>query len=164
MALFGKKNNKIKETSSKPSSKDVKLEEEKKEESSMKDLYNETKKTNIVKSKTKDKVDVKEAKKVNKINIDDQAYHILIKPLITEKATNLAAHNKYGFIVSNDANKIQITSAIESVYGVKAVKVNVISVIGKRVARGKVRGKRKDYKKAIVTLKKGDSIKLYEGV
>ncbi|MFA5023611.1 MAG: 50S ribosomal protein L23 [Patescibacteria group bacterium] len=92
------------------------------------------------------------------------SYRLLVKPLITEKATNLSAENKYVFVVSIKANKIEIAKAIEATYGVKPLAINIINRAGKKVARGKVRGQRKDWKKAIVTLKKGETIKIYEGV
>ncbi len=94
----------------------------------------------------------------------DGAFRVLKKPLITEKATELTAQNKYAFVVSKAANKIEVAKAVYAVYGVKAVSVNIICMDGKVVTRGRIRGQRKDWKKAIVTLKKGDSIKIYEGV
>jgi large subunit ribosomal protein L23 len=92
------------------------------------------------------------------------AYRVLVKPLITEKASVLGAENKYFFEVSKKANKIEIAKAINDVYGVKPVKVNIIRMSGKNVRYGRVIGKRKGWKKAVVTLKEGDSIKIYEGV
>jgi large subunit ribosomal protein L23 len=99
-----------------------------------------------------------------KSNPDQSAYRLLIKPLITEKATNLSAENKYVFIVSKKANKIMIEKAIEEAYGVKPLAVNIINRAGKMVTRGRITGQRKDWKKAIVTLKPGETIKIYEGV
>ncbi|MDO8669150.1 MAG: 50S ribosomal protein L23 [Candidatus Buchananbacteria bacterium] len=89
---------------------------------------------------------------------------ILIRPLITEKATNLGQSNKYVFEVSNQANKIQVAQAIEAKYGVKPVKVNVLNNLGKIVRHGRNTGKTKDWKKAIVTLPEGKNIKIHEGV
>ena len=62
------------------------------------------------------------------------------------------------------ANKIEITKAIQSLYGVNPVKVNIIKVGGKAVNFGRVSGKRKNFKKAIVTLRKGERIEVFEGV
>ena len=121
---------------------------------SMKDLYNETASKTVKVEGTK----IKKAAKAN------EAYRILVKPLITEKASNLGAHNKYVFVVSLKANKIEVAKAIADTYGVKPVKVNLANVSGKKVARGKVRGQRKDWRKAIVTLPAGQTIKIYEGV
>ncbi|MFA5886473.1 MAG: 50S ribosomal protein L23 [Patescibacteria group bacterium] len=89
---------------------------------------------------------------------------MLISPLITEKATNLSAENKYIFIVSDKANKIEIAKAIEALYQVKPLKVNLINVLGKKVVRGKIKGQRSSWRKAIITLAKGETIKIYEGV
>lgn len=94
----------------------------------------------------------------------DGSFRVLVKPLITEKATELGTQNKYAFVVTGAANKIEVAKAIQAVYGVKALNVNIICMKGKVVTRGRIKGQRKDWKKAIVTLKKGDSIKIYEGV
>ena len=72
--------------------------------------------------------------------------------------------NKYFFEVAKNANKIEVAKAIQEIYGVKPVSVNIIRMQGKKVGQGRTRGKRKDWKKAIITLKKGESIKVYEGV
>ena len=92
------------------------------------------------------------------------AYRILVKPLITEKATDLGGQNKYVFIVDINANKIEVAKAINEVYGVKPSSVNIVKMKGKQVTRGRVIGRRKDFKKAIVTLAKGETIQVYEGV
>ena len=122
--------------------------------SSMKDLYSETG-TAIVKSGKGEAVNLK----ISKIN-----KHILVKPLVTEKATHLNEINKYAFIVKLSANKILVAKEVEAVYGVKVEDVNLIRMKGKKVAKGKIKGKRSDFKKAIVTLVKGQTIKIYEGV
>lgn len=89
---------------------------------------------------------------------------ILVKPLITEKATNLVQLNQYVFEVSRGANKIQVAQAIEARYGVKPKKVNMLNNQGKITRRGRTVGKTKDWKKAIVTLPTGQTIKVHEGV
>ncbi len=93
-----------------------------------------------------------------------RAYRILLKPLVTEKATVLGAENKYLFAVEPRANKIEIAKAIREVYGVKPAAVNIVKVLGKKTRSGRTIGKRKDWKKAIVTLPEGKTIKVYEGV
>ncbi len=90
--------------------------------------------------------------------------HILVKPLVTEKGSILGAENKYLFMVEINANKIDVAKAVEAAYGVKPVKVNIINVEGKTKRRGKIVGKRKDWKKAIVTLPEGKAIQVYEGI
>lgn len=90
---------------------------------------------------------------------------ILRKPIITEKTQLLNASGKYTFQVERAANKIQIASAIEKMYGVTVEKVNTITQIGKkksRMTRTKMSsGKTSTFKKAIITLKKGELIDFY---
>ena len=88
----------------------------------------------------------------------------LIKPLISEKSTMLHALNKYVFEVALDANKVEIKKAVQELYNVRPANVNIINSDGKNVRYGRTYGKTKKIKKAIVTLRKGDSIKLYEGI
>jgi large subunit ribosomal protein L23 len=92
------------------------------------------------------------------------AHRVLVRPLITEKAANFGVLNKYAFVVTENSNKVEVIKAIQAVYGVKPVNVNIICVKGKAVSRGRIKGRRSDFKKAIVTLKKGDTIQIYEGV
>lgn len=92
------------------------------------------------------------------------SYKILLKPLVTEKAAVLGAWNQYVFQVAGHMNKKEVAKAIRSVYNVDPVSVHIIQMQGKQVRYGRVYGKRKDWKKAIVTLKKGDTIEVYEGV
>ncbi len=91
-------------------------------------------------------------------------FGILIRPLITEKATNLGRLNQYVFEVSSEANKIQIAQAIFERYGVKPTKVNIINNLGKRVRYGRNWGRRKDWTKAVITLPAGQTIAIHEGV
>ena len=128
--------------------------EKKSTETSMQDLYSETT-AKTVKSDKSGAVSQKIAK-INK--------HILVKPLVTEKAAHLNELNKYAFIVKIAANKILVAKEVEALYGVKVESVNLIRMKGKKVSRGKIRGQRSDFKKAIVTLAKGQTIKIYEGV
>ncbi|MAN27451.1 MULTISPECIES: 50S ribosomal protein L23 [Mesonia] len=91
---------------------------------------------------------------------------ILIKPIITEKATNDSElNNRYSFVVNNQANKIEIKDAVESAYGVSVEKVRTMNVRPDRKVRytkaGMVTGKTKAYKKAIVQLAEGETIDLY---
>ncbi|NTU98618.1 50S ribosomal protein L23 [Candidatus Falkowbacteria bacterium] len=94
----------------------------------------------------------------------DQAYRWIEKPLVTEKASVLNAMNQYVFAVAKDANKVEVAKAIEAIYGVKPIAVNMIRVSGKKVRHGRLQGKRKDWKKAVITLPAGKSIQVYEGV
>ncbi|ABB13735.1 MULTISPECIES: 50S ribosomal protein L23 [Carboxydothermus] len=89
---------------------------------------------------------------------------IIIRPLITEKSMDLAQENKYTFIVDKNANKIEIKNAIEELFKVKVEKVNTIRVKGKMKRVGRFVGRTPEYKKAIVKLRAGDKIELFEGV
>jgi large subunit ribosomal protein L23 len=154
MALTDKKTKEEKEVK-KPVAKKpvVKKAAPKKDEASMKDLYSD--------ASSEKKSGTKKSAPATKYA---GAYRVLVSPLVTEKAANLGSLNKYAFVVSTSANKIEVAKAVQSVYGVKVETVNIISMKGKRVTRGRIKGQRKDWKKALVTLKKGDSIQLYEGV
>lgn len=99
-----------------------------------------------------------------KVNAFARAYDVLVKPLVTEKASVLASQNKYVFMVNKDTNKVEIAKAINEVYGVYPKAVNVVRSEGKDVRFGRYFGKRKDWKKAIVTLPAGKTIQVYEGV
>ena len=112
---------------------------------------------------TKKKKVVKEKKSAS-VKLGVQCSELMIKPLITEKSATLASSNQYVFVVSRGANRVQIRSAIRSMYGITPVSVNIQNVRGKRVRFGRVRGKRKDWKKAIVTLPEGKTINVYDGV
>lgn len=87
---------------------------------------------------------------------------IVIKPVVTEKSYSLAGQNKYTFVVDPKANKVEIKKAIEDLFKVKVLKVNTLNVKGKpRRVRGRA-GFRPDYKKAVVTLRPGDKIEVFE--
>ncbi|MCX8036968.1 MAG: 50S ribosomal protein L23 [Candidatus Sumerlaeia bacterium] len=90
-------------------------------------------------------------------------YEILVKPVITEKATNLQSEDEpqYTFKVRIDANKNEIKKAVETAFRVKVKSVNTCRVKGK-MRRVRIQlGKRPDWKKAYVTLQKGQKIELY---
>ena len=116
----------------------------------------------IAPKKDSEKAVVKKTEKESKT--PSIAYKVLVKPLVTEKAADLQVQNKYVFEVSVKANKITIAQAIEELYGVKPEGINIIRMRGKNVRYGRTRGTTKKWKKAIVTLKKGDSIQVYEGI
>jgi len=91
-------------------------------------------------------------------------YQVLRRPLITEKYTALQAEGKYAFEVAGQANKPQIKQAVEKAYKVKVTAVNVMNVAGKRRRLGSRQLPARSWKKAVVTLKPGDKIELFEGV
>lgn len=94
---------------------------------------------------------------------------ILIKPIITEKMTGQAEKlNRYGFVVAKEANKLQIKTAVEKMYGVKVDSVNTQQYVGKvktrNTTRGLAIGRVNRGKKAIVTLKQGEVIDFYASI
>lgn len=91
-------------------------------------------------------------------------YDVLRRPSITEKNTILQAQNKYAFEVAKEANKPQIKQAVEKTFKVKVISVNVAMVSGKMRRVGKRIVLTQPWKKAIVTLKPGDKIEIFEGV
>ena len=90
-----------------------------------------------------------------------EARDILIRPLITEKSTDLMAEGKYVFKVAKNANKIEIAKAVAEIFKVKVLKVNTVNVKGKTKRIGRTSGKRADYKKAIVKLAEGSTIEFF---
>lgn len=88
---------------------------------------------------------------------------IIIKPIITEKSTAMGEDSKYVFKVKTDANKVEIAKAVEALFKVTVVSVNTITVPGKLKRQGRSQGLTPEWKKAIVTLKDGDRIPLFEG-
>lgn len=90
---------------------------------------------------------------------------IIKRPVITEHSADLMADKKYTFEVSSKANKTEIKDAVESIFGVKVVKVNTINLKGKFRRMGRYEGYRPDRKKAIVTLSEDSKdLDFFEGV
>jgi large subunit ribosomal protein L23 len=94
---------------------------------------------------------------------------IIIKPIITEKMTALGEKlGRYGFVVDKHANKLQIRKAVKELYGVEVEEVNTMTYAGKRKSRntksGVLTGKTNSFKKAIITLAKGESIDFYSNI
>jgi len=94
---------------------------------------------------------------------------VILKPIITEKMTQLGDKlNRYGFVVDRRANKLQIARAIKDLYGVDVTSVNTMIFSGKNKSRftksGIISGRTNTYKKAIVTLAKGEPIDFYSNI
>ncbi|HBK54226.1 50S ribosomal protein L23 [Syntrophomonas wolfei] len=89
---------------------------------------------------------------------------IIIKPVVTEKSMNLLADNKYTFIVDKRANKTEIKNAIENIFAVRVESVNTMNIKGKPKRMGRFEGKKPDRKKAVISLKPGHKIRLFEGM
>ena len=95
------------------------------------------------------------------------AWNALIRPVVSEKSTVLGEQGKYVFEVAPDANKIQIKQAVEEAFAAKKIQVdsvNIIHVPGKRRRVGRRVGMTRAWKKAIVTLREGQRLDLFEGV
>jgi large subunit ribosomal protein L23 len=91
-------------------------------------------------------------------------YEVLRRPLITEKGSALQAQGKYTFQVATEANKPQVKQAVEKAFNVKVLAVNVMRVPGKKRRVGRREVLTPSWKRAIVTLKPGDKIELFESV
>ncbi len=92
---------------------------------------------------------------------EKMAHKVLVEPIITEASTAAAQLNKYIFKVTRNADKRQIKRAIKELYSVDAISVRTINVSGKKRMRGRIEGKTASYKKAIVTVKEGESIDIF---
>ena len=88
---------------------------------------------------------------------------ILLAPVVSEKSYSLITDRKYSFRVHKDAHKTQIRQAVEQLFEVKVERVNIVKVQAKPKRRGLTRGTKPGWKKAVVQLKKGDSIEIFEG-
>ena len=137
------------------------------------DIFRKKKKVEEKKEKKEKKVEVKPIEKMEKELVEkpvlkeqkkrkrmDGAYRILKTPHITEKATDLMENNQYIFKVYEDSNKQEVKKAVESVYGVDVISVNMINIPRKRKRLGKSTGWKKGGKKAIVRIKKGQEIEI----
>ena len=94
---------------------------------------------------------------------------IIVKPLVTEKMTAITEKfNRFGFIVRPEANKVEIKKEVEALYNVTVVEVNTMRYAGKNKSRytrsGLISGRTNAFKKAIVTLKEGDTIDFYSNI
>ncbi|MGH3008465.1 MAG: 50S ribosomal protein L23 [Gaiellaceae bacterium] len=88
---------------------------------------------------------------------------ILISPVVSEKSYGQIVENRYTFKVHKDAHKTQIRQAVEQLFDVKVVAVNVVKVQAKPKRRGVIKGTRPGWKKAIVEVKAGQKIDIFEG-
>jgi large subunit ribosomal protein L23 len=88
-----------------------------------------------------------------------KSYQLIVRPIVTEKATDdTGRRNAYSFRVPRDANKIEIRQAVESLFDVKVLSVNTLTVKGKWKIRGRSIGRSQDWKKAMVVLQEGQTI------
>ena len=89
---------------------------------------------------------------------------IIIRPVVSEKSYVLAANDKYTFRVHPDAHKTQIRQAVEALFDVKVVEVRTITVRSKPKRRGYTSGRTRQWKKAIVQVRPGDTIPVFQGL
>ncbi|HBU07171.1 MAG TPA: 50S ribosomal protein L23 [Candidatus Magasanikbacteria bacterium] len=124
-----------------------------------------------VEKKVEAVVDNNATETVNKVKksdltkkINGQAYKVLLSSVISEKAAIAESHNSYTFSVEKAATKVDVRNIIKQIYNVKVLKVRIMNREGKaKNTRGK-KGRTSDWKKAIVTLAKGETVNVHEGV
>ena len=88
---------------------------------------------------------------------------VLIAPVVSEKSYSLIEDNKYSFRIHDDAHKVQVRQAVEELFDVKVEGVNIVRVKSKPKRRGLSKGVKPGWKKAIVQLREGDRIEIFEG-
>ena len=88
---------------------------------------------------------------------------VLIRPVVSEKSYEQIQTNQYTFRVHKDAHKTQIRQAVEQLFEVKVERVNIVKVQAKPKRRGMIRGTKPGWKKAVVQLRAGDTIEIFEG-
>ena len=92
-------------------------------------------------------------------------HEVIVRPVITEKSTEqLDRHHAYTFVVEKSANKYEIAQAVQTLFNVKVDSVRTMNYTGKERRVGRHVGRRAAWKKAVVTLREGDSIEIFEGV
>lgn len=91
-------------------------------------------------------------------------YDVLIKPVISERSMGLIEENKYTFMVDPRCNRHEVKKAVEEIFKVQVADVNIMNTKGKLKRQGKTRGYTPDRKKAIVKLKPGNKIEIFDGL
>jgi large subunit ribosomal protein L23 len=92
-------------------------------------------------------------------------HEVIVRPVVTEKSTALLdSQGAYTFVVNRDSNKLEIAKAVETLFNVKVKNVRTMQYRGKERRVGRHIGRRAAWKKAVVTLREGDSIEIFEGV
>ena len=88
---------------------------------------------------------------------------VLLRPVVSEKSYEQITQNRYTFKVHQDAHKTQVRQAVEQLFDVKVVNVNIVKVQPKPKRRGLTKGERQGWKKAVVQLKPGETIEVFQG-
>ena len=118
--------------------------------------------TPVVKKEKKEEEKAKPKVQVSKpkSKSSDFSYDIIKEPHISEKSTDLTAINQYVFRIQNGANKFEIKKAIEGIYGVNVLSVNIVKIPPKKRRLGKTQGFKKGFVKAIIKIKDGQKIEI----
>lgn len=105
----------------------------------------------------------KKAKVVLNTKNSEIAYRVLVEPWVTEKTHSMMSMNKYVFKVAKGASKTEVKNAVEGLYGVKVEKMAIVNISDKAKYFGRHKGTKSGFKKAVITVKEGDSIELFQG-
>lgn len=131
------------------------------------DIFKKKRKEKRAEKKPEKKVQAKPPEKEaapkpqkTRMGASDTAYRILKEPHVSEKATDLTKKDWYAFRVSSRANKTETKRAVEELYGVNVVAVRIVNIPSKKRRLGRIEGRRKGYKKAIVQLRAGQKIEV----
>ena len=125
-------------------------------------LRSQTKMAEIREKENKSKKETKSKTKKVVVRGSVLAYDFLLEPWITEKSHEKSVENKYFFKVTKSANKNNLKKAIEELYETKVKSINIVNIPAKKKMRGRTTGWKAGFKKAIVTLKEGSKIELFE--
>lgn len=106
----------------------------------------------------KENTDVATMPAVRTVGTDFLATDIVLQPRLSEKATAIAKQRKFIFLVKKQANKLEIKKALQAMYGISVQAINVINVSGKVKNFGRIKGKRSDFKKAVVTITENSKV------
>jgi len=117
-----------------------------------------------IKEEKKEEVKKVTPVKVKKNLVNSNAHRVLQHPLVSEKAAVAEANSVYTFVINRKASKDAVRQAIKDIYGVSPDRVRMINVEGKKARHGRSLGRRGDWRKALVTLPKGQTISAHEGV
>ncbi|MEK7105549.1 MAG: 50S ribosomal protein L23 [Patescibacteria group bacterium] len=125
-------------------------------------VASDVKKPESKKADVKKKEEKAEPKKTKVVR--GETTRVIMAPVVSEKAAHLAAKNTYVFRVHPSANRVQVAQAFKELYNIQPTSVNVVNLRREPVRFGRHFGKQKAWKKAMITLPKGKSIQIYEGV
>lgn len=117
-------------------------------------------KSGKAKSPKETAVTKKESVKKENLNRNIDIYRILKSPVITEKTTDLGMLNKYVFRINSETTKNEVKKAVETLYNVGVLNVNIVNVPRKKRRRGRVMGWKSGFKKAIITVKEGEKLEI----